>query len=143
MLLRCGSAWPPGLAVMSVFGSAPPDESLAFFEIDRADDRADRQELAGRAGVEVGRAVQSQLHGVVDRLRHVRGGCALAYTAPPLLVAMFVQLRLVAGLRLDGDDVDRHALWSRPDVDARERQRCTFDVIVAAIRRGRRRPCRR
>src|SRR4029453_5308219 len=33
MWLRCGSACPPGLAVMSVFGSAPPDELLAFLRL--------------------------------------------------------------------------------------------------------------
>ena len=70
MLLRCGSGCPPGLATMSVFGSAAPVAVCApFFRFTVPTIGLTGRNSLRAAGVEVGEPREAVLHGVVDRLR--------------------------------------------------------------------------
>ncbi len=77
-------------------------------QIDGADDRADREELAGGARIEVTRTREPGLHGVVDVRGDLRGARDLR-VASTAVGGDRLQLRFVACRRLDRDDMDRDA----------------------------------
>ena len=129
MLLRCGSGWPPGMRVDVGVRQRRAVALVARssrFTVPTIGLTGD--EFAARPGVEVGRAREPGLDGVVDVPRDLAAAVVTLDVAPAAVGGDRLQLRHVGGGRLDRQRRGSARAWS-----CRSRSR-SWKVVATALR---------